>query len=150
MADKETPKDAEPAKNPPTGPQSTKPVVAAEPAAAKDGGEPPKNPINQNAQADATAATTVSSTSTDTGAPEKDLTKEEEERLERILDGDDDDAPASLASKVPDDFNETANKLKKLVLAIPETTPDSHTVWGAGGVVINVGDIRTLVKYLDN
>lgn len=140
---------AEAAKNPPTGPQSTKPVVgSAAPANTANGDEGPKNPINQNAQADATAATTVQSTSTDIGDPAADLTPEEEKRLERILDGEDDDAPASLSSGERDAFGEVQNKLRKLILAVPSTSPDSHTVWGAGGVTITLGDLRTLVKNL--
>lgn len=47
----------------------------------------------------------------------------------------------------PEDLKETMDKLRRLHKVIPTTTPNEHTLWGAGGVVLTIKDIRTLIKY---
>lgn len=160
-------KTAEPAKNPAPGPQSTKPVVGGE-TAVKDpdaGGEAPKNLPNDNAQAEHRVAQdqaklqaqaeannvhqTTAATQTDS-----DISAREQAELDKVLgdqgDGafdDEDDLPAGNDA-TPDDFNEAAKVVKKLLAGVPASTPDEHTVWGAGGVVLNLGHLRALAKYM--
>lgn len=83
--------------------------------------------------------------------PAKELTKAEEAALEKILGGesevdDDDDAPTPAGSDHP--MVAVAAKLRKLVTHIPQSTPDEFQIWGAAGIVLTLGDLRTLVKQL--
>lgn len=60
--------------------------------------------------------------------------------IEKMLDAKDE-------QEYPADLKETMDKLRRLHRAIPTTTPNEHTIWGAGGVVLILKDIRTLIKY---
>lgn len=60
--------------------------------------------------------------------------------LEKVLDAKDE-------QEYPEDLKETMDKLRRLHKAIPTTTPNEHTLWGAGGTVLTLKDLRTLIKY---
>ena len=89
--------------------------------------------------------------------PDGQLSAEQQKELDTLL-GDDpeddflgEDQKASPAGVDPalarEELTEVFRVLRKLNKAIPETSPDSHTIWGAGGVVLNLGHLRTLIKY---
>lgn len=163
-------KEAEPAKNPAPGPQSTKSVAPAT-NAPKDpapGGEQVKNAVTDNTSSkpaetvkdgvakpdEDTKVTNPSGSLPNTHdnpppasqTPEayeepKELTKEEEAELEAIMG---DEAEPHLSDDDMKRGNESAKKFVKLLSVIPRDTPDEHVVWGAGGVVITLGDIRAV------
>jgi hypothetical protein len=80
------------------------------------------------------------------GEPDGNLSKEQEAALDEMF-GDDSEDVAEFNRDAPDDLKDAIRVLHKLAASIPDSTPDSHTVWGAAGVVLNVGHIRTLVKH---
>lgn len=130
-------KTDEPVKNPVPGPQSTK-SVAPSATTVKDPDESPKNPPSDN--------TVTEPEQPDPDAPE--LSLAEEKALEKILDGDDEstdpDRPAVVKGHVPS----AVTKLRRLVALVPAETPNEHSVWGAAGVSLTLGDLRELVKVL--
>jgi len=114
------------------GPQSTKSLV---PGATKIDGDAPKNPASDNTPDE------------DHGdAPE--LTRKEEAELEKMLDGQDERESSWNERPEYADATNAAKKLQKLVAVLPKDTPNEHTVWGAGGIVLTVGDLRSLVKVM--
>lgn len=115
------------------------PAPAATTTAAKPGDQPAVETISTNTPKEVVEQID----------PAADLTAEEQANLERILDGDDDDAPASLSGEDDRDLaKEAINKIKRLVVGIPSTSPDAHTIWGAAGVTLTLGDLRALVKHV--
>lgn len=125
--------------NPAPGPQSTKTLV---PQAAKQDegaakiGETPKHAVSDNTP--------------DEGSP-KELTRDEEAKLQALLDDDSDEPKWPDDGRVPDHHRDSfaaAKKFQKLAAAVPSDTPDEHMIWGAGGVTITVGDLRALVKTM--
>ena len=167
----DTKKEAEPAKNPAPGPQSTK-SVAATTAAPKDpapGGEQVKNAVTDNTSSkdpeivkngvatpvDDTKAVNPSgslpnthdnpppaSQVVDDDARGRELTKAEEAELEELMGN---DAEPSLSDKDRAAGEVSAKKFQKLLSVIPRDTPDEHVIWGAGGVVITLGDIGAVL-----
>lgn len=128
------------ANNAAPGPQSTKTLTpTGTEVKTPAGDEKPKNEVSDN-------------TPEDEPAPE--LSREDEAKLERVLDGDEDSRHnADGTMKINNDdadyvkAGKTAwNKIVRITSIIPKDTPDEHVVWGAGGVVLNVGDLRALVK----
>jgi hypothetical protein len=123
------------------GPQSTKTLTPSGTAVkTPEGDEKPKNEVSDN--------------TTEDPAPE--ISREEEAKLESILDGeaeDDGRMNADGSVKIGDDdpdymkAGKTAwNKIVRITSIVPKDTPDEHVVWGAGGVVLTLGDLRALVK----
>lgn len=122
------------------------------------GDEAPKSqvPNTQSTKPVAAAATTIPDP--DAKKPEpaeepaKELTKAEEKELEKILgadsevDDDEDETPGPATSNHP--MVAVSAKLRKLVSSIPQETPDEFQIWGAAGIVLNLGDLRTIVKQL--
>lgn len=124
--------------NPAPGPQSTKTLTPTGTAVkAPEGDETPKNAPSDN---------------TPDEAPE--LSAEEQAKLEKILDGDEDryhnsDGTVKIDDGDSEDIKKgkTAwNKIVKLVTLIPKDTPDEHVVWGAAGIRLELGDLRALVR----
>lgn len=74
-----------------------------------------------------------------------DLSAEQQAILEKHIG--DQPEPEVTAGGVPEDLSVVFDKLRRLNRAIPETTPNEHTLWGAGGVVLTIGDIRTIIRY---
>lgn len=70
------------------------------------------------------------------------ISADQQKLLDEAL-GDEDEGDSA-----PEDFAALREKIAKLMSVIPEGSPDSHTIWGAGGVILNLGDIRTLAKYM--
>lgn len=124
-----TPKGDEPPKNPVPGPQSLK-AVAPSATTIKDPDEKPE-PAEE---------------------PAKELTKAEEKELEKILGKDseagDDDKDIAKPAFAAHPMVDVAKRLKQLVTLIPKETPDDHRIWGAAGIVLTLGDLRTIVKQL--
>jgi hypothetical protein len=121
------------------GPQSTKTLTPSGTAVkTPEGDEKPKNEVSDN--------------TTEDPAPEI----SREAKLESILDGeaeDDGRMNADGSVKIGDDdpdymkAGKTAwNKIVRITSIVPKDTPDEHVVWGAGGVVLTLGDLRALVK----
>lgn len=122
------------------GPQSTKTLTPTGTAVkTPEGDEKPKNEVSDN-------------TPEDEPAPE--ISRDEEAKLETILDGDEDRYHnADGTVKISDDDHESVkagkaawNKIVRITTIIPKDTPNEHVVWGAGGVVLNVGDLRALIR----
>lgn len=122
------------------GPQSTKTLTPSGTAVkTPEGDEKPKNEVSDN---------------TPEEGPAPELSREEEAKLETILDGDEERFTNSDGTvKISDDdadyvkAGKTAwNKVVKITSVVPNDTPDEHVVWGAGGVVLTLGDLRALVK----
>jgi hypothetical protein len=128
----------------------TKTTAAPTPAKEAPSSEPAKNPVPDVASTKPVSASATSIKDPDEKkSPEPaekpaELTKDEEKELENILDGDDEAEPAES----PEDFALVRDKIRRLMQGISENTPDSHTVWGAAGVVLTLGDIRTIAKYM--
>lgn len=123
------------------GPQSTKTLTPSGTAVNTPAGdEKPKNEVSDNTPEE----------------PAPELTVEEQANLEKILDGDEasngdvnEDGSVNIDDGDPEyvKAGKTAwNKIVRLATIIPKDTPDEHVVWGAGGVVLNVGDLRALVR----
>lgn len=121
------------------GPQSTKTLTPTGTAVnTPEGDETPKNAPSDNTPED----------------DAKELSREEEAKLETILDGDEERYHNSDGTvKVHDEYHPDVkagkaawNKIVKLVSAIPKDTPDEHVVWGAAGIRLELGDLRALVK----
>lgn len=121
------------------------------------GDEAPKSqvPNTQSTKPVAAAATTVPDPDAKKPEPKEEktpeLTKAEEKALEAILGAeseadDEDDAPTPASASHP--MVAVAAKLRKLVSSIPQETPDEFQIWGAAGIVLNLGDLRTIVKQL--
>lgn len=129
-----TQSESQPVNNPVPGPQSTKTLA---PGAARD-------PDVRSELSDNTNKPGVDGDYT----PPNELSADEQRSLERILDGDDEttdpDRPAVRNGSEPS----AVTKLRKLVAAIPSETPNEHSVWGAAGIALNVGDLRELVKSI--
>lgn len=124
------------------GPQSTKTLTpTGTPVKTPEGDEKPKNEVSDN-------------TPEDEPAPE--ISRDEEAKLERVLDGEEERDSLVYEDgtvKISDDDHEAVkagkaawNKIVRITTIIPKDTPDEHVVWGAGGVVLNVGDLRALVR----
>lgn len=119
-----------------------KPEVAAKPAddAAKQAAadEAAKKAAAEKAAAELAKAE---------AEPRPELSGDEEKQLEKLLDGQDEDDEDGGAD-APGDFVATREKIRKLMEVINPNSPDSHTVWGTGGIILTLGDIRTLAKYM--
>lgn len=152
MTDKKT--DAEPAKNPAPGPQSTKPVAASA-VAVKDTDEAPKNSVSDNSTSKPAetvkdgVAKKVEVTEPNNDIDDKDigkeLTPEEEAELEAHLG---DEAEPTISAEARAKGEDSAKKFVKLLKVVPTDTPDEHVIWGAGGVVITLGDIRNIFGHV--
>ena len=110
------------------------------------GDEPPKSqvPNTQSLKPVAASATTVKD-------PDEGITKAEEKELEKLLGNEsevDDDADIAKPAMTGHPMEAVAKRLKQLVTLIPKETPDDHRLWGAAGIVLTLGDLRTIVKQL--
>lgn len=157
-------------KNPAPGPQSTKPVAPATnaPKGNTPGEEQVKNPVTDNTSSkpeevvkDGVAKKVEGETApkdegklpnthenpppvsqlTEEEKERPELTKAEEAKLEALMG---DDAEPSLSDDDMRRGADSAKKFQKLLSVIPKDTPDEHVVWGAGGVVITIGDVRAV------
>jgi hypothetical protein len=122
------------------------------------GDEAPKSqvPNTQSTKPVAAAATTIPDPDAKKPEPKEEptpeLSKEEEKKLEALLGGhsevEDDDDEAPLPAGVAHPMVAVAAKLRKLVTHIPKDTPDEFQIWGAAGITLTLGDLRTVVKQL--
>jgi hypothetical protein len=126
-------KKSEPAKNPAPENQSTKPV-APQTELVKDnnpGSEPAKNTTTDNTPAPEPSPNTGSN-----------VTPEEQKALDRLFDDMDEREEAADVHPMKD----VMARIRKVVAATTNS-PDDHTVWGAAGVKITLGDLRNMVRY---
>lgn len=129
---------SEPPKNPPPGPQSTKSLVPGTNGSIKDPDEQPRHAVSDNtpseqAQPDPNAA---------------ELSRDEEAQLERILDNDDPDTDPNRPAVARGHEPSAITKIRRIVAAIPQDTPNEHVVWGAAGTTLTIGDFRELVRAI--
>lgn len=80
--------------------------------------------------------------------------KEEEDRQKAILNADDPGEVAAAANKKLRDEEvrrqrHSMLKLAKLAALFNDTTPDSHSIYGYGGISISLGDIRNVAKAIE-
>lgn len=68
---------------------------------------------------------------------DNELSARQHKLIEKQLDKDGPDEPEYTPTDV-------AIKIAALVAGVPETTPDSHIIWGAAGVTITLGDFRVV------
>lgn len=130
--------------------QSTKPVAGVS-AVTKDD---PKEGVKTNNEKAAEKAAAEQSADNTTTPESLAISKEEEAKLESILNGVDTEHPPENAGRMNDNGSiaravpDWVGKLRKLAQAIPADTSDDHILWGAAGVSLTVGDLRSMVKHL--
>lgn len=135
---------------PDTNTQSTKAVAGVSATAVDE-----KDSAAAQAKADAEQAKRDAEFEAALKEKDNQMSAEEAKAIQDRLDkdGNDDepftpDGPASSADQLRTEVQEAVAVIKKLAKLAPETSPDSHTVWGISPVVLNLGHIRALAKAL--
>lgn len=107
----------------------------------KPGAEPAKNPVPDAAS----TKPVVSSEPTKVEEP-KPVTKAEEVELDNMLGDEHEPDYGNEPAPQPAANNASLAKLRRLVSLIPRETPDDHVVWGAAGIKLTLGDLRSISR----